>query len=222
MKKSFSISLVALMIFFATGTAGADDVYYGPTIGTFGLGMEVKWMFAEKWGLRLAGNYLADVKRPYIGSGQNCYDTYLSMYGVAAYVDWHPRNSGFKVSTGLALADLTVDLEKDFNRGSVYQIGSGYYTGDQIGNMKGVAKYNPIVPYLGIGYDKKLGASNWFLDFDLGVYYFGRARVELMPRGTGGISSGDLDAEEDDMEDCLTKKYGIYPGITLSFKYYFN
>ena len=222
LKKVINISMWVVFLCLFTGWAESAEISFGPKLGTTGAGLEIKSRFNEKLGLRVNLSGLPEVNMGTIGDCAPCYEHRLSPFFLGAYLDYHPLGGGFNLSAGVGYNGSRVGLDADLNAGSWYQIGNNVYSAARVGELDGKARFNDIVPYVGLGYDRRLGRdSNWSLDLDLGVFYLGRARVDLDPANPAVIDRADLSEEEDDLEDCLSRRYGWYPVFSVGLRYVF-
>lgn len=189
----------------------------GAHVSTLGVGAELSGKINRFLTVRAGGNYL---KMSTDGSfGGLDYDFDVDLASVGAALDVHPLGNGFLVSVGVYWNGNSGELTTS-PVGAV-TVGGMTFTGSQVGTLTTDVEYNPVAPYIGIGYD---GAHYSILPisftFRIGLFYMGRADVSLS--STGPLSGtaafeAELRQEEKDLEDDLSK-LGFYPAMTIGLK----
>ncbi|MEK7810252.1 MAG: hypothetical protein AAB278_00350 [Pseudomonadota bacterium] len=126
----------------------------------------------------------------------NIYDHDGKQQVVLFIGDWYPNvESQFRYSLGLAYNEH----EDRFSGRELivggYNLGANHYSGSQVGNLQGVARYNKFAPYFGLGWGNPVAKNKkWGAVFDAGLLRQGRPDVTLTTSGT--VAPADLAAEQ--------------------------
>lgn len=151
------------------------------------------------------------------------YDIKLNWLTLGGLVDYHPLNTGFRITGGAYINLNKLNLDTDIDPTATYNIGGQTFTGAQVGTLDGDIKWNVLSPYLGIGWTTPISPNRrWMFYFDLGVIYHGQAEVSLdssNPLGLAELSEA-LKREEKDIEDDLSG-FQFYPVVGVGFSYLF-
>lgn len=204
----------------AKTSAVPGGLFVSPTISTLGIGLDAGLRLSETFGLRFGGNWLNLSFDRTVDDVD--YDADATLASLGALVDVHPFEGGFRLTGGLRFnfnqAELTGRPNDDVT------IGDQTFAASDVGVLEGDVSFDPVAPYLGLGYGATLLEGALTIGFDLGVMYQGRADVDL--DAEGGVLEGDpvleanLQEEEDDIEDDLAD-YQFYPVVGLAVIYRF-
>jgi len=202
---------------YADEDVGKFDV--GPSIGTLGIGLEGGYRATDYLGVRAGFNMFSlNVKTN--SSGIN-YSTDINLATVGSTVDLYPfahasNGSGFRVSAGLKWDGN--EAKVNATPANTVVVGNTAYAPAAIGTINGKLTFNPVAPYLGVGYSGRIFDSV-YLAFDAGAIYQGSAKVSLSST-SGLISQADLDAEKSKIKSKLDLLQ-FYPVAMVSAKYRF-
>jgi hypothetical protein len=200
------------------------------TLGSTGIGLEWDKPLHPRLHVRATASY-AQIDRDEESDDVD-YDGEITLGGAALLLDWHPFAGGFRVSTGLAVTALDVELKADAN--GEYEIGDHTYTGNP--HLDADVDYAPVAPYFGLGWGRAFDASGWSMTFELGVLLLGDPSVTLDASGSlsspdinGGASidvstsaefQQDLERERQNLEDDIDD-FTLYPVLNLGVSYAF-
>lgn len=195
-------------------------LFVSPAISTLGVGLEAGMRINETFGVRFGGNWLSfNVDRTVDGIDYNA-DARLASLGALA--DYHPFQGGFRLSGGVRFNFNKADLTSTPDR--AVTIGNVSFSPAELGTLNGDATFNPIAPYLGIGYGGTLLSGALSIGFDLGVMYQGSAKVDLSAQNgllqDSTVLQDNLAIEEQNIEDDL-KEFVLYPVVGLAMIYRF-
>jgi hypothetical protein len=192
--------------------------------GTTGVGAELGYGLNSYFGVRGslgAGSYTYDDQQEDV-----TYNAKLKL-GVGLLAgDWHPFRGVFRLSAGLAYNNTRVDGTAQPTSGTI-TINDVDYNASDVGIVKAKIRFKKTVPYVGLGWGNRAGASNgFFFSSDFGVF-FGRASASVT--GTCGATlsalqcaqlQSDLEAESQSVnEEAQKVKY--YPVIRIGIGYRF-
>ena len=104
-----------------------------------------------------------------------------------------------------------------------YTINGTSYTAAQVGSLTGEATWNPVDPYLGIGFGNPFRGSHWTFGLDLGVVYEGSAKVSLSATGAAALPqlASDVQSEQTQAQDTISRYSKWYPVLMVSLGYRF-
>lgn len=210
--------------------AQAEQAISG-SLGSTGVGVEWITPFNDALRARVMLTYMAvqiDLDEDDID-----YTADFSSANFGAVLEWHPFESGFRVSGGLVGTNFGFDLESESSQQS-YNIGNDTYTGTL--QLDGDVEFASVAPYLAVGWSSDLDDYGLYLGLELGVLYVGSPNLSLNASGevisddfNGGRPvnaansadfQADLERERENLEDAL-QDYSFYPILTLSVGYRF-
>jgi hypothetical protein len=221
--KNVSISVLALTLTVPL-VAHADIGVYVKG-GTLGVGGGVGIGVTDS--IRLRAGYTAlNISRD-ISDTDIDYSGDLKLGGGEALVDWHPFNSGFRVTGGLSFSrnKITADAEPS---GGTYTNNDRTYTAAEIGSLDGSIKFKSTAPYLGVGWGDVVGKDGRFSFIaDIGILFQGSPDTKLNVNCGSAVSptecaqiQSDVDAEERDLKD-KADDYKYWPVLSLGVAYRF-
>jgi len=210
------------LILLTSSRVGAvlDDWAIGVKGGTLGLGGELTTDIVP--GLNLRGgvqwfNLDFDAEFEDID-----YSVDADLLNPLLLLDWYPFGGSFRLSGGVLFNQSEVDLRA--TPSEPVQIGGTTYLPSEVGTLRGRSDFNPVVPYVGIGWGNAVGRGKRLgLAIDLGVAFIGSPGVNLS--ATGPLASdptfrAHLAQEEEDIEDDLSD-FKFYPVLSLTLYYCF-
>ena len=190
----------------------------GVGVSTLGFGVELSQTLGNSTAIRLGYNtasYDTDGETDGID-----YEYELDWSSASLILDWHPFDSGFRLSVGALSNDNSIDAESKSFDGTV-DVGGVNFTAAQVGRVEGEIDFDSFSPYAGVGWGRIPESGLGFM-FDLGVVFQGSPDVEL--RSVGGSLSGDptlnaaIEEEEEELEDDV-EEFDLYPVIRFSLNY---
>ena len=223
--KRISSILVLLSVYIINFYANAapGDAAIGLKAGTLGAGIEATFEVADRFNIRVGGNYFklgteVDVEG-------NDYDLDLKLNSYAALGDWFVTDAPFRVTAGLVLNNN--NLNGEALPSNSYEIGDLIFTNAEVGNLNAEIDFKSLAPYLGIGWGNPLADdSDWTFFLDLGIIFAGKPSLDIT--STGGALSDDpilLDSiaqVEQDFRDTDEINYlKFYPVISVGLNYRF-
>ncbi len=192
----------------------------GVKVGTLGIGADAS-IYLDDWvNFRANAGYLQFTYKDTIDDIDFDFDTEF-LTGIFV-LDFYPfADNNFRFSGGVALLNNTMDVSGT-PRGTE-EIGDTEYTAAQIGTISGSVDFDPVAPYIGIGYGNPVTPDTAVsFIFDFGVI-FQTYETKLTSNGTAANDPGfqeDLASLEKDIEDELDK-VKIYPVINFGVAYHF-
>lgn len=239
MKKIIS-SIAAVAAITTLATAGGDIVPVEPVApaptssdaynvslvaGTLGVGVNVSQMITDSIGIR--GNINGFSYSEDWTPEEATYNGDLSFITVGALVDYYPMDNNFRLSAGVYYNGNKVDGTATPGATEQIDIGDGTYTGAEIGSISTGVDFNPVTPYVGIGWGNKSTYSGWGFSLDVGAMYQGSPNVyanasinQSLPDDVKKQIQNDVEKERADIEDSVSK-YKWYPVIMIGVTYSF-
>ena len=223
MKKTLILSVITLLSSSYSAQAAPGDMALGLKTGTLGIGLEATFEVADKFNVRVGGNYFKLSSE--VDVEGNDYDLDLKLNSFTAIGDWHVMDGIFRVSAGAVINKN--GLNGAALSSNTYEIDDTIYTADEVGALSADVKFTTIASYLGIGWGNALADdSDWTFMADMGVIFAGKPKLDVT--STGGTLSNDqalLDSiaqAETDFKDSDELKYlKIYPVISVGVSYRF-
>ncbi|MCB2188508.1 MAG: hypothetical protein KQJ78_18965 [Deltaproteobacteria bacterium] len=214
----------ALLVMLSLGSgapAAAQDVAVSGQVGTLGPEIELGGKFNDYLGARLQGSGLLwgyDVSVDNID-----YDFDMKLLALGGLLDLHPFAGGFRFTGGVLFNINKLDSDVDFSSNKFYQIGDQMYPGLLLRGLEADAEFNPVAPYLGLGYGGDFtGKGHWYFSCDLGVMYWGKPDVTLKAKNDVPVPGLDenLKREENSLESEL-ENLQFYPVVAVGLTYRF-
>jgi hypothetical protein len=143
-------------------------------------------------------------------------DLKLSSFGVQGDLKVFP---GVYLTAGLYSNKNKIELSGTPTGNT--QIGDVTYTPAQIGTLSSRARFKSSVPYLGVGFRQGVGPVE--LNFEVGAYMQGAAKVTLTSNGTLASNSAyqaELEKERTRQEADLGD-FKTYPAVSLGLRFKF-
>ena len=222
MKKAIGIGAVAAYLVCSGLPVYAEGGKFAMALkaGTLGGGIEGIMKLTDQFNARLGINMF---EYSYGGTESDVdYDINLSLFTVAAILDWFPFQNGFHLSGGMMSNQNEVAIEA--KAAGSYTIGDTTYTSAQVGSLTGNIDFNDVAPYFGLGWGTPFGKGNhWSLALDLGAIYQGSPNVSLSTNGTlasNAAFQADLAREQSNVEDALDS-FQFYPVASIGVAYKF-
>lgn len=214
-----------LLVALATAHAAhAGEIATTIGLGTTGLGLHLTTPLTAQLNARVGLNYAN-----YSSSGNTSdvqYDFKLKLATVDALLDYHPFDSGFRVSGGIIHNGNSIDVNARPNANGSYTINGRNYSAASVGQMKGDVEFRKVAPYLGIGWGNAVQAAGWGFGMDLGVAFQGAPRTRLVSTGCTALAAvctmvaNDVAAENDKLADEV-KDLKFYPVLRVGVSYRF-
>ena len=226
MRTAILVTIVSALL----PACAAAQVAVGAKLGTLGAGVEVTAALGSTVGARFGASGASVSDRRVADDIE--YDADADVRAVSATLDWHPGGRGFRVSAGAVYNATEVSGTSLPPPSGIYDIGGVPVPVDLLGTLEGTIEFDPLSPYVGIGWGGAPAAGRgWSAALDLGVLFIGDPDVELDPVFAPGspipeIPGGPalleiaLDREERDIEEDLAD-YDLYPVLSIGVSYRF-
>jgi len=189
---------------------------------TLGYGLDVTFGLASQINTRLGinmFNFEPDVDDDEGNGEAEEIDVELNWQTIPVLFDWHPWSENFRFTLGAVVNNNEAVLSADI--GESVEINDQVYT---VSDLDGKITFDPVVPYVGLGWGNAVRGSRVKFAFDLGVMFQGEPEVELNATASNAALQGPLDealeAEKAELEDDL-EPFNMYPvisfGISVAF-----
>lgn len=225
-------ALAALLCLLSSGPAGAADaadIAIGGKGGTLGLGLELTVGLGQQWNGRFGVNGFDYSDRRDASDIE--YDAEAQLRTATALLDFHPGGRGFRLTAGAVWNGTKVEGSSLRPASGFYDIGGVRVPADLLGTLDAEAEFDPIAPYVGLGWGNAVGDNQKVgFSFDLGAVFQGEADVELTPVLPANSPLNDpvarealrilLEREARDIEEDAAE-YDIYPVVSIGLTYRF-
>jgi hypothetical protein len=214
-----ALAVVAAPSAFAqTGLAGGIEVY--GKLGVPGTLVGVGVPLRSNVSLRADIGGIDKIEDTYTESGIT-YDGRAKATRLGLFADWFPFNGGFRLTGGLTVNDMKLDLTAQ-GAGRVLQIGQNSYTLGADDRVNVRAEFPATTPYLGIGWGHQAASTGWGFRADVGAS-IGKPRVRATVTGPLASQPGlqaDIDREVRELEDTVSG-FRAFPQLTVGVSYRF-
>lgn len=167
-------------------------------VGTLGAGLSLGYEFNKYLKARVRAGFLSydhddtwsdvDVMGEFTGNN------------MGLMLDYHPFGGSFRLTAGLTITDLAVDVQGSMDRrnfaehvGKVYDFGGyKFIIKDEDVRAKAEYKWNKVQPYLGIGWSSDgEGDAEVYFTFDMGVNFMGTGDLSVSYSGGADVIMPD-------------------------------
>jgi hypothetical protein len=220
----------AALLFAILARPAQAEVALSAKGGTLGGGVELTVGLSSQWNVRLGGNAFdyTDNRREVSGI---FYDAKAQLRTATALLDFHPGGGGFRLSAGAIYNDTRIDGSSLVPASGFYDLGGVPVPASQVGTLDGQIKFDPVVPYVGLGWGNAVGPGRRLrFAADLGAMFQGKGKVTLTPQIPAGSPLNSpvaraalqvlLDREEADIEKDVAN-YTVYPVVSIGVSYRF-
>lgn len=193
-------------------------------IGTTGLGAELSTTLLPNTRLRGGFNYLSYSFDTTISDIN--YDFEPEFNSLSLLLDVHPFGGGFFLSGGVYVNNTNVGVTGTVSTDNVSPEYREYAYLADMTSISGDVEFNPIAPYVGIGWRSNSGESGWGIALELGVMFQGEPDVTNLrvnaPVDVNGISEVQdfLAEQEQEIEDELSW-FQYYPVASILLIHHF-
>lgn len=253
MKKIILSSLLLTSVASAEFVGYENQLSAGGQVGIFGFGLNIKDKITNNVGIRAGFNMLS-VKDIEIEQDEVKFDFDLKLQDIMLVADYHPWGGSFRATAGMLYNNSSLDgdimpaklegqtIEVPFKKPT----GENYtYDIDELGSIHAIADFDPVAPYIGIGWDTSFAKKRGFgFTFDLGVAFTGSVETDYdlrfgkdldldnIPEGKTRDEiearrneiktelEAEIDKEMVKLQDELDQ-YKIMPYISIGFNYKF-
>ena len=214
-------SRIALLVFglaFAGASAADDNLWIGAKAGTLGLGVEGTWAPLPWFDLR-GGLNAFEYDHDGTEAGID-YDATLDLRTWYATANLRMPLSPFRVTAGIF--DNGNELQLVSRETGPVNVGGTTFSSSEVGTLRGVASFDDVAPYAGLGLDFGLFGQVG-LNLDVGVLFQGEPQVALMASGALADDPAFLSALESERAELQDEvdSYKAYPVASLTFTFQF-
>jgi len=215
------MGVVVLLTLCSVQVANASGVATTVKLGTLGYGADVTFDMTELYNFRVGFNMFS--YEPDIGDdeedGPEDIQLEMDWQTIAASLDLHPWENGFRFTAGLIINNNEIVLTAD--AGEEVEINDRSY---RIADLQGSVTFDQLAPYLGIGFGNAIDEDGrWSFAMDFGVMFQGSPEVDITAHVLGG-SQTELDAaleeEEKEIEDDISG-LNMYPVLSFGVSFRF-
>ena len=216
---SFPIFFISLM----SAPASAVDPGVEVKAGTLGLGADLVLGINDEFAARIGFSNI-DEDDSFTDDDDIEYEAEVTLGGTYVFADWHPFQSGFRVTGGLVSNNNSVSAEADLT-GVTIDIGdTEYNVGTDVSELSGDIEFDDLAPYIGIGWGSTNKSGTISFAMDIGVMIPGDASVDIdIESPSGAVSAADIADEEDELEDEAESLLNsdIYPVLSFGVAFRF-
>lgn len=205
--------------------ANADEGFgLDVKIGTMGAGAEISTVLFPHTRLRGGINYLIWEFDSTIEDIDYTFEPEFNSF--SAILDVHPFGGSFFLSGGLFFNNNSVGVEGTISPDRFSTRFQSFSFLADVVSVTGDVEFNPVAPYLGLGWRSNSNEPGWGLGLELGVLFQGAPDVTNL-RVNAPIDVNDIDEvqqflaqQEQEIEDELSW-FQWYPVAALMLSYHF-
>lgn len=205
------------LLLFLASTISAQDYAAALKVSTRGIAAEVVRSFGEDFNVRLGYAYLTLNLEGGGGTEDYEYTAESNLNSISAIADYFPFGGSFRICGGVLfnLNSATTILTPT----KTYKIGNDNYTPDKLGTLDAKIDFDPIAPYLGLGFGNPTsGDAGFSVTFDVGAMYHGAAKVDLTAEG---LLEPSASQDQEELIENNLDWFKWYPNISLGLNYKF-
>jgi hypothetical protein len=243
MNNTFLKSALLVSLLLPVAAVAEEDISVGAQVGIFGIGANAKYKINDQFGVRASFDMFSVNDYEIEDDETNTkYNFDLKLQDIMITGDYHPWKGAFKTSAGLIVNSSALDGEITPATSQEFEFQGHTYSTDDIAKVNAKVDFDPVAPYVGIGWDTSFNKLKGFgFTFDIGVIYQGSAQVdytvnykELEKTGNATVDQAaedirdeliqninqDLEKEKVSLQEELDK-YELLPYISIGFNYKF-
>lgn len=222
------------LLCLAVSTPALADTSLRLQASTIGGGAELGYSFSPQFGIR-GGALYGSFKLDFEGDDNNgiegdelSYKSDVDLRNAYVLTDWHPSGKRFRVSAGILINNSSARVITRCEENSPIpgttncEFGNSRFSPAILGDVITNIDFEPVSPYLGIGWSRATGQGFHF-SADFGVAYLGDANVKI--RSTGSCNTNqqcreEVAAEQREVENELDD-LNLLPIAMLALSYRF-
>ncbi|MGB0893715.1 MAG: hypothetical protein ACPGUD_04850 [Parashewanella sp.] len=193
--------------------------------GATGAGIEYITNVSDQINIRLGVNGF-NYDKEFEKNGIN-YDGRIELRSASLAFDYHPWNSGFRLSIGAYYNGNKVNANAKAINGEFIFNGDVYKVED-VGSATGDIDFNEFAPYLSIGWaSAPLQDAGWAFTAEAGAFYHGKPEIQFNVTCGAKLSTaqcsrliGDIRVEQDKLQQDIND-YEWFPVVTIGLQYKF-
>ena len=223
----YHLMLAVLILFVSAPVSNAEEgegIGLGVKAGTLGLGVEVSTSLIDNTRLRGGFNYITYSFDSTISDINYDFETEFNSFSLV--FDWHPFANSFFLSGGAYFNNNTISVEGSVDDGFFPSSINRFVSVTDLVTISGDVEFQPVAPYVGIGWRSNNGEQGWGLALDLGVLFQGAPDVTNL-QVNAPVDVNDvlevrafLNEQEEEIEDDLNA-FQYYPVVSLMLTYNF-
>ena len=221
----------ALMWYILIGLFACDiaqAVELSVEAGTAGIGPDLSVHLSEQ--IRLRGGYRyftlsydQESDRNDESAGQLTYSGDLTLSNGLLLVDYFPGTARqWYVSTGVLLNESRIDTRTRCDNPAGCEAGNQVYVSSVLGVVHADYEFQPVAPYLGLGWRLPAARSDHAFSFQLGVAYTDSPSVEVYSRGGNCAATPGCEAslkEEERELERDARNWRFAPVVSIGWLY---
>lgn len=260
MKKSILMSTILSAVLVSNLSAEwgkmnqTQNISIGAQLGGvagIGIGANAKYKIDQKFGVR-AGFDTFSVSDVEIEDEEVTYNFDAAVQDIHMLVDWHPWSGSFRTSAGVIVNNSELDGELTPTAAQGQEITFDFegrapltYKLEDLGSVSTFADFDPVAPYIGIGWDTSFGKNSGFgFTFDVGIAFQGSMQTDYrinfgedldLNNIPEGKTKEEIERRQQEIKDELgaeldkqmvtlqdeLDKYEILPYVSIGFNYKF-
>lgn len=215
----------ALVLLAGLAGAARAEVAVGARAGTLGIGPEVVFGLSPQVHARLLGG-IYSYDTTYDATGIE-YDGTFELRNALLLLDWHPGGGGFRFSAGGGWNDNRLKVSAPLEEFARREIPNLPPLPAGLGELRGTARGDTLVPYVGLGWSRPFSGGRFGMSFDLGAVHLGEPEVDLgidspLLAGVPPAARQLLDAAAEEEERRLEAELSDYqylPVVSFGFTF---
>lgn len=223
--RTFLTAVVLVSMIGLSRTVQADEGFgIDVRAGTMGVGAEISASLFPHTRLRGGINYLIWEFDSTIDDVDYTFEPEFN--SISALFDVHPFGGAFFLSGGVFFNNNSVGVEGTLPPESFPAEYQAFNFLSDVVSITGDVEFNPVAPYVGLGWRSNSNESGWGIGLELGVLYQGAPDVTNL-RVNAPVDVNDIDEvqqflaeQEQEIEDELSW-FQWYPVASLLLTYHF-
>ncbi|MBI5918787.1 MAG: hypothetical protein HY849_05380 [Nitrosomonadales bacterium] len=211
--------IILATILAALAVPALADSTAAAKISTLGFGVDVAFPMTDSIDGRVGLNgYNYGFNRTATTNGvATNYTGSLNLTSVEMLADWHPWESGFRVTAGLVYNGNKLSMTGVPTGGTINIGGVNYATGG--GTVNASVDFKKLVPYVGFGWGSAPKDSGLSFAADLGILFQGTPNSNVTTN-IAGVAAADIAQANADLKNSL-KNFRYYPVASVGLGYTF-
>ncbi len=164
----------------AAGTFFLPAIALGPTIGTTGVGFQAAVPLVPGR-LNLNSGFSTFGLAHDVAADGTTFHGKLRLEDVPIFLSLYPFASSFHIDGGIYINENRISASAVAPANTSFTINGQHYGAADVGSLYGRTRFNPVAPYLGVGFGNPFRGGPLTFTFNAGVMFEGSPNIHLAP-----------------------------------------
>jgi hypothetical protein len=215
--------LSAALLFSLGAHASTPGIALGPAVTSAGPGLQL-WLSLIPDRLNLSTGFSTLGLTTTVKIDRANYNTKINLGAIPLVLAFYPFANWFNLQAGVVFDNTRASLVTALPDGRTYSVSGQSYTSAELGTLSGRTHFNPVAPYVGIGFGQPFRGGRLTFTGSVGVMFEGAPNVTLTASNPMVLQIPGVAAEIARQQQEINNKARIgeyYPLVSLGMIYRF-